>query len=283
MKTFKKKILLGKIDYHDRGRKINSVEIEVEIKNKPNAIDWETLKEIHDVPELTMSGGIWDGRHYDIVSGGQMLDEIVEYFPSNSKLKRLVEIWEEYHLNDLKAGTKKQTAALEGLKYERGDWYDAAVKHLKSAKLYDDNGYQFGSAWLYQPLPEKIIDEVEKLCDELNASVKTKKLKAGGVIENQYEGMTPAEVYNAWGYEQRKHFFLDHCEETYGISINNWSLGDSLKNQETAKLNFNDLNQAQQMAIKDHVEMGEYGGGGVLPITHESHFGNHLFKQIFGV
>ena len=56
---------------------------------------------------------------------------------------------------------EKQTEALKDLKYENGKWYEAAVEHLKSIDLYEDNGYKFGSDWLYESIPHGIIEEVK--------------------------------------------------------------------------------------------------------------------------
>ncbi len=182
---YKKTINLGKIDANGRGRKSNAVDIEVEIKNRENATDWATQKKLHNVPELIISGAIWNERHTDWQSGGQNSEEISKLFPNNAKVQRLVEIWEQYHLNDMRAGSKKQTEALEGLKYEGNDLYDAEKKHLKSKKLLVDNGYEYSSAWLYQPLPQSIIDEVKQLAEELDTE---KKMANGGSIKDSYNG-----------------------------------------------------------------------------------------------
>jgi len=65
-------------------------------------------------------------RHY-----GQCLDEIN---PLTKNQKRLIEIWRNYHLNDMNAGTPKQTELLNQMqdKYE----YDLALQFLDS---YDND------------------------------------------------------------------------------------------------------------------------------------------------
>lgn len=180
--NFKKELSFGKVDYDNRGRKINKVTLNVEIRNKENARDWETLQEVHNVPEVSMSASIWNGRGTDIVAGGQMVDELVHFFPGNDKIKRLVAIWEQYHLNDMKAGTRKQTEAIESWT-KQGNRYDytEAVNHLKAIGLYEDNGYKYGHGWLYQPVPESVITEIKTLCDELSAQ---KFAEGGSVLED---------------------------------------------------------------------------------------------------
>jgi antirestriction protein len=166
--NFKREISLGKIDYDGRGRKINKVTIDVEIRNKENAKDWETLKELHNVPEVAMSGNVWNGRGTDISAGGQMLDELARFYRGNEKVQRLIAIWKKYHLNDMKAGTKKQSAAIEAWEVSGNKYsYDGVVEHLKSIGLYEDNGYKYGHGWLYQPVPESVISEIKQLCDDL--------------------------------------------------------------------------------------------------------------------
>lgn len=181
---FTKTINLGKVDYDGRGRKINAVDIKVELRNKEKAKNWETLKEVQNVPELSMTGNIWNGRHSDIISGGQNLEEIGKLFSGNKDLKRLIEIWREYHSNDLKAGTKKQSEAIEKWEAEGNKYdYDKAIEHLKSIGLYEDNGYKYGHGWLYQPIPESVIKEVQSLSEKLSAG----KMEEGAVISDESE------------------------------------------------------------------------------------------------
>jgi hypothetical protein len=75
------------------------------------------------------------------------------------KLARFNSIWAEWHLNDMKAGTPKQTEALKGKNLD----YDKAVEYLKSINLYEDNGYKYGSAWLKVEVPQDVIDFLEAL------------------------------------------------------------------------------------------------------------------------
>lgn len=161
--TIKAKLSFGKIAYSGK-TKTNLVEISIELKNKDNAIDWDTFDTVNNVPELSICGSIWDSKHYDIECGGQCLDTIKEYLPNNKTVSRICEIWEQYHLNDMNAGSKRQTDFLTKLK--DSGWiysYDSAKDQLKNAGLLMDKGYIYGSAWLYRPIPTEIINEIESI------------------------------------------------------------------------------------------------------------------------
>lgn len=150
--TIKKVFELGKIAY-EGNRKINRVTIQAELKNNDQ-----------NQPCFTASGNIWNGSNTDIVCGGQMIDEILELLPNNETVKSLHRLWKLYHLNDLNAGTVKQTEAIDswvlaGNKYE----YNEACNYLKNIGLYVDGGYQYGTAWIYFPIPENDLQEIISL------------------------------------------------------------------------------------------------------------------------
>jgi hypothetical protein len=160
-----KKIPFGKIAYTSK-RKINLVELSIELKSVDNKfkIDYETLQLIpSDSFCLSICGSIWDSEKKDWESGGQNLDEIAKYL-KDPNFKTIYKIWKEYHLNDMQAGTKKQTAAVnlwinEGNKYE----YDLVCEYLKSINLYIDRGYKYGSNWLYKSIPVEIVNYIKNI------------------------------------------------------------------------------------------------------------------------
>lgn len=159
----KKIIELGKIAYTGK-TKTNLCQIEIEIKTREGIkINWDTLQTVKaDSETFTVSGGIWDSKKYDYVSCGQIIDELIEYFPE--KIKEIRRLWKKYHLNDLQAGTKKQTEAIElweaqGNKYD----YTKACDYLKSINLFDDRGYKYGHGWLYMPIEPEDLDSINKI------------------------------------------------------------------------------------------------------------------------
>lgn len=153
----------GKIAYSSKNI-ANKVEISLELKTIDNAIDYETLNPVKNVPVLSISGGIWNSRQSDYETCGQCLDTIQKYLPKNGKIAKIVELWKGYHLNDMKAGTKKQTQYLNGLESEGWKYsYSGACYKLKAANLYMDNGYKYGSKWLYKPIPKNVLAEIKEL------------------------------------------------------------------------------------------------------------------------
>jgi hypothetical protein len=168
-KTFK----LGKIAYYGKAKR-HAVELEVELKKGTRtALHWDTLEPVEGTDQFlfTASACIWNHKHSDIYCGGQCLDTINETFKRvNPIFKKIYPIWKKYHLNDLKSGTKKQIEALDQYQFKSGRYdYIEACEYLKSIDLYDDRGYKYGSAWLYQPLPEDVL---QTILDVLQADIK---------------------------------------------------------------------------------------------------------------
>ena len=141
----------GKIDYYGRGRKINSVEVKVELSDKG---------------VFTASANIWNSKHTDCVCGGQCLDEVAKYVKSD-KFKKIYRLWEQYHLNDMHPGTEKQEAALKaaGLNSWANNYSDCC-DYLESINLLVDDGYKFGTGWLKRDIPVEDVAEIEKLLTE---------------------------------------------------------------------------------------------------------------------
>ena len=164
----KKKFNLGKIDFHNTGRKINAVEIEIGLKES-SGIDYETLKELQKTLVFSASASVWNNKHTDIVVGGQCLDTLAEYpeIAQNPIFRKIYPIWQRYHLNNFNAGTKKQTEEVEkylkdGKKYD----YTGVCEYLKSINLYEDNGYKYGHGWLIEQIPAETTKEIESLFQE---------------------------------------------------------------------------------------------------------------------
>jgi hypothetical protein len=147
----KTRIELGKIDYNNSGRKNCLATFEVELK--------ETEKGL----VFSMCANVWNIRKTYIYCGGQCCDTIGECFPNNKKVQRLVEIWKKYHLNDLNAGTINQENALKNIS---GHDYTEQCKYLESVNLLYDNGYKYGTSWLFRQIPEDVIQEIKELIKE---------------------------------------------------------------------------------------------------------------------
>ena len=63
------------------------------------------------------------------------------------------------------AGTVKQEQALNDARKVgvRLSSYDDSCKYLESIGLLEDDGYKYGSAWLYREIPEDDLKEIVSL------------------------------------------------------------------------------------------------------------------------
>jgi len=132
--------------------------------------DWENLKE-DKFTNLSITGSLFysngSKKNPDFITFGQINTALREIqkdvqwiFPT--RLNKVLEIWDEYHLNDLQAGTKRQTELLKILEAEKLK-YDEKLKILKKNGLEVDQGYKYGSEWLAKRIPEKILEELEEI------------------------------------------------------------------------------------------------------------------------
>lgn len=132
------------------------------------------------------------------IASGQCIDEAAPILP-----EQFVEIWDRWHMNDMRAGTVAQTEALhhfkktlrnldgdEALAYlssfgivtdenrERmtsyvnwklhksrlsGVTYEMACQYLSFCGLLVENEYKYGQAWLNEPLPADVVEYLERL------------------------------------------------------------------------------------------------------------------------
>jgi hypothetical protein len=93
--------------------------------------------------EIAMKGSKRDGP-------GSSFGQIdIADLPNTPLARRIGEVWERWHLNDMRAGCEHQRA-LGWSRYEDHPSEPCPVC-----------GYEYGSAWLYEPLPDEIVAEVE--------------------------------------------------------------------------------------------------------------------------
>lgn len=119
------------------------------------------------------------GRRYEC--GGQCWHELKEFFPELAE-------FEQWHLNDMRAGTPAQEAAIKqwtdaGNRYD----YGAACDHLKTLGLYevpatdeiraaalggfDGDTYKYGHRWLREPVPADVMDRLITFCESQSLPV----------------------------------------------------------------------------------------------------------------
>lgn len=152
-KNLSKTIDFGKIAFYG-GRRINSVTVELNLYLLAN-----------NKIRFTASGNVWNSKKTDIVCGGQCLDTLYRFLGKNQTFKKIYSWWKEYHLNDSKPGTKAQMEALKEARRQNIEGYNfndyvSCCDYLKSINLYEDNGYKYGHGWIYEEIPQDVLDEM---------------------------------------------------------------------------------------------------------------------------
>lgn len=117
---------------------------------------------IHGVVGPCKGGRCWG-------SAGQIQDCLEGLVPGNGWTQEMVEefldIWREWHLNDMVAGSPRQMAFLKDYRAENG-WkgYEEECNALEEAGLLEDEEcmvegkpYRYGSSWLKKELPAEVL------------------------------------------------------------------------------------------------------------------------------
>jgi hypothetical protein len=196
--SFQHTFSLGKVSWErEKHRRINEVTIKAELTLKETTqLNWDTLEPVTDGKDwiFSASGNVWNAHHTDIITGGQIIDTLYERFKSGIEL--MYSMWEKYHLNDLKAGTKAQTEALDAWETEKRKRsetsdgshtfpqafnsisYEDRCEYLKSIGLYYDRGYKYGSKWLFMPIPTDDVYAIQTMLE--TGSMRLKKAEIQG-------------------------------------------------------------------------------------------------------
>ena len=140
-----------------KGQGFKTVKVEICLATK-RCKDWETLEEkrMYIFSAMARCKG-----HL-----GQCLDHIhkngEQYIVPDEKkvlFNRIYEVWCEYHLNDLQAGTKKQTEAIP-IELRNTNSYMDACRYLADLRIFEDRGYKYGHGWLCKEIPAEIVAEI---------------------------------------------------------------------------------------------------------------------------
>ena len=182
--------VVGKIKNSHYQNKSQDVTLDIELKHG----DREKLGvdgKIYENPlQFSITGGIWNLIHSDITSGGQIEDDLEEalvkhdfvpvYPLDYQEMRKLLDVWKKWHLNDTKAGTEKQEKIIDehmdDQKYAHLDkFYDRKIEILKDNNLVVDNGIVFGKNWYYQPLPDDVVKFVREIQEKLKVNENGRK------------------------------------------------------------------------------------------------------------
>lgn len=179
----KKKIDFGKIDFTGNGRKAYSCDVTIELRENGGE---ETFRYVNGkkeytgettpkYTELAICGEVWNTRHTDIVCGGQCLDEMLKHLRGNPKFVKIYNVWKNWHLNGMNAGTPEQEAKIrewkaEGHKYDYKEvcamlmdcgLYEVEFTGKTVGRMYDHEPYMYGHGWVIKDLPDDVIEFVK--------------------------------------------------------------------------------------------------------------------------
>jgi hypothetical protein len=184
-KTYFKKFQLGTITCY--GKAGCPVVVTAQLKPLDNKkLHWDTLEVVSCGWRFSAQAEVWSRNRKSMYIGGQILDELDTNFIKSGKevpeiLTRIVDFWKKYHLNDLNAGTIRQHRWLneneevleqashicleKGLSTELSIYdYSVRLYALENiAKLSPDNGYKFGSKWLYKPIDDEDLVAIKQI------------------------------------------------------------------------------------------------------------------------
>ena len=94
--------------------------------------------------------------------GQIVLHEWSDYTPEDGiELDKIRDLWDRWHLNDMRAGDTVQEAWLRS--NGRGENYFENCEKLKSVGLYNHEGYKYGYAWKREEVPTHVVEYFRQL------------------------------------------------------------------------------------------------------------------------
>jgi len=149
--------------FKTKDNRIFSVDIKVK-KEKKEKKEKMTIdhKKITGFYVLSISGNekkaskwLGGGQNYKGILTEINDDNIKEYYHDKYKIIEIIDIWKRWHLNDLQPNCKHQ----KSFDCNVSNFEELADKQTKKCP----QGYKYGSAWLVEPLPVDIIQQLLKL------------------------------------------------------------------------------------------------------------------------
>lgn len=158
--VFRDRVVLGYVDGREFGYKQKmKVDVEIELREREKGL------------ELSIVGNIWTPREVDVVSCGQNRDTIEEllekgafvelYYPPRV-VRRLINIWKEWHLNSVKPYCIHQREVIKQKLNGKILPYEEMLEIPEMAKC-PECGHEYGSKWIFHQLPEDVVEFVKTL------------------------------------------------------------------------------------------------------------------------
>ncbi len=130
------------------------VVLDIELREKSESQESIWLKQTDRQIVLMISGIIKHGR--EVIEAGQISDTLRKALSQNkfqklkiSKdlLKKLLDVWDKWHRNDLRPYCIHQKSR----------------KFIEISEVCQECGYVYGSKWLYEPMPDDVIQFIKAL------------------------------------------------------------------------------------------------------------------------
>lgn len=121
-----------------------------------------------DALEVAISGEVWparqdggrDRRYRDCVQGGQCVDALRAV--GSSRALRIADLWDRWHLNGMRAECAHQRDAVAAVRAAMPDYSQDRARWDALRAIPCPDGYAYGSAWLYEPVPPEVLAELRR-------------------------------------------------------------------------------------------------------------------------
>jgi hypothetical protein len=122
-----------------------------------------------DALEVAITGEVWratevgnvDRRFSDGQAFGQILEDLRKV--PGVRAARITELWDRWHLNGMRAACEHQTERAADIYRRMPNYSDNDARWSELRSLPCPQGYSYGSAWLYEPIPTDVLDELRRL------------------------------------------------------------------------------------------------------------------------
>lgn len=169
-------------------------------------------------------------------------------------------------------------------KYKDGGNINKGVSEY-AVTITDEDGNSYDSILfaknedeaLYKAEQEHGINSVETSVVQITDKKGNKiQYKDGGNIPNNYQGKSPAEVWDSWSVAQREHFISDHSHKVEN-KTETWRYVMA----EVPNRTFDNIPYNIKKVVEEHVKTGQYKEGGVVSNADKEMFFNYC-KEFYG-
>lgn len=129
-----------------------------------------------DGTRLSLTGTMIEHGRRNTVSIGQITDDVRTVLP------RLADLWDRWHLNDMRAGCEHQEHIFRLNPAARPTWKNdykgstGITLSPESGSTCYECGYKYGSAWNVEPVPESVLIEIHTMLSDPHEAAAAQKM-----------------------------------------------------------------------------------------------------------